>query len=227
MRFPILRWAAPALLLAIGFSPPAEAGFTSFSAGDGSEPDLMTILDNAYGLENLERMHDFDADITDEVWRNHDEVSITAIAKYAGFDQTVGVYSDASGGTHHELFTISGDYGTFATTPPSGTVSAAVTGSVFRFTDNPSGSPMWTSWAGDNADELDHMISWRIVSGEHAGSFVIAWEDYTRGGDRDFNDLVLRVDGGGDPVPEPTTLSLIGLGFVAMAARRLRRSRAS
>ena len=226
MRFPILRWALPALLLSVGFSPPAEAGFTSFTMGDGSEPDLLTILDNAYGLDNLERMHDFDADVTDEIFRNHNEVSITAVAKYAGFDQTVGVYSDASGGTYTSLFTIEGEYGTFST-PPSGTVSAQVTGSVFRLTNDPSGSPMWTSWAGDNEDGLDHMISWRIVSGEHAGSFVVAWEDYTRGGDRDFNDLVLRIDGGEEPVPEPTTLSLLGLGFVALAARRLRRSRAS
>ena len=227
MRFPILRWAAATLLLTIGLSPPAQAGFTSFTMRNGNEPDLLTILDSTYGLDNLERMHDFDADVTDEVWTNYSSIDVTAVAKYAGFDQTVGVLSGAAGGTYHELFTISGDYGSFATTPPSGTVSASVTGAAFRFTDNPSGSPMWCSYAGDNEDELDHMISWRIVSGEHAGSFVVAWEDYYRGGDGDYNDLVLRIDGGEEPVPEPTTLSLIGLGFVAMAARRLRRSRAS
>ena len=226
MRFPILRGAAAALLLTVGLSPAAQAAFTSFTTGSGNEPDLLTILDNAYGLENLERMHDFDSDVTDEVWNNHGTVNVTAVAKYAGFHQTVGVISGPSGGVYTELFTIADDYGSFAI-PPSGTASAEVTGAAFRFTDDPSGSPMWCSYAGDNEDGLDHMISWRIVEGEYAGSFVVAWEDYNRGGDSDFNDLVLRIDGGGDPVPEPTTLSLIGLGFVAMAARRMRRSRAS
>ena len=225
MRFPILRWAALALLL-VGLSPPAQAAFTAFSMGAGNEPDLLTILDTAYGLENLERMHDFDADVTDEVWNNHGSINVTAVAKYAGFHQTVGVLSGVEGGDYTALFTIADDYGAFAD-PPSTAVTQAVTGSLFRITDDPSGSPMWCSASGDNDDGVDHMISWRIVSGEYAGSFVIAWEDYSLGGDGDYNDLVLRLDGAGEPVPEPTTLSLFGLGFVAMAARRLRRSRAT
>jgi hypothetical protein len=74
----------------------------------------------------------------------------------------------------------------------------------------------------DNPDTgEDHMVSWRITGGQYAGDFVMAWEDLPNLGDRDYNDLVLRVSGvTAVPVPATVWLFISGLIGVAAIARR-------
>lgn len=52
--------------------------------------------------------------------------------------------------------------------------------------------------------------------------YILAWEDLS-GGDNDFNDMVVMVESV-QPVPEPTTMGLMGLGLIGLvfAARRKR-----
>ena len=65
------------------------------------------------------------------------------------------------------------------------------------------------------------MVSWLITDGDYAGDYVIAWEDLKKLGDRDYNDLVVRVSGA-SVVPVPAAVWLFGsglLGLVGIARR--------
>ncbi len=84
-----------------------------------------------------------------------------------------------------------------------------------------------------NGQETDHMLGFHTNRG-----FLTAWEDLPLGcngklGDQDYEDLVggLLTYPDGGPVPEPTTMALLGGGFgfmmVLRATRGRRRRRAS
>ena len=66
------------------------------------------------------------------------------------------------------------------------------------------------------------MVTWKILG---TGNFVVAWEDLPGLGDKDYNDLVVQVNGAALPSPEPGTLLLLGTGFVGMRTMVRRRSR--
>ncbi len=64
--------------------------------------------------------------------------------------------------------------------------------------------------------------------GETPGTIItfVGWEDRI-GGDFDYNDLIFAfTDPPNDPVPEPGTLAMFGLGFLGLAALRRRKLRA-
>lgn len=92
------------------------------------------------------------------------------------------------------------------------------------FLRNPQGD-LFGSVVADNPDNFPHLTTYQ------AGDLlVLAYEDITGGGDRDYNDVVIAVRGLVDTetadVPEPaSTASLIGLGVVGtLLARRKRQS---
>lgn len=186
-----------------------------------NEPDLIAsggILDNIFGLGNLQRIDD---DL-DQYWNViADEVSVTAVAKYAGFTQHFG-FIDAND-----------DFTSLLYVPymnsQTNTFTIADSGSPFRFGLDPSGSPLFSSDPADNvfcgwfhcSNPYDHMVSWLITDGEYAGDYVVAWEDLKKLGDRDYNDLVVRVSGV-TVVPVPAAAWLFGAGLLTLygAARR-------
>jgi hypothetical protein len=187
-----------------------------------SEPDLIGsggILDNEFGLGNLQRIDD---DL-DQYWTiSGTEVTVTAVAKYAGFTQNFGFINDDNAFT--SLLYVP------YMNAQSNTFTVADSGSPFRFGLDPSGSPLLSSASSDNAYcawlscslPYDHMVSWLITGGEYAGDYVIAWEDLKKLGDRDYNDLVIRVSGV-SPVPVPAALWLFGTGLLSFAAVARRR----
>jgi len=188
-----------------------------------NEPDLVGtggILDNIFGLTNLQRIDD---DL-DQYWNvSANQVTVTAIAKYAGYKQDFG-FIDSNENFTSLLYVpyMNGQSNAF---------TAAQSGSPFRFGLDPSGSPLLSSDPSDNlfcgrhscTDAKDHMVSWLITDGKYRGEYVIAWEDLKNLGDRDYNDLVVRVSGV-TVVPVPAAALLFGSGLLALATVLRRRA---
>jgi len=97
---------------------------------------------------------------------------------------------------------------------------------------------VYTSIKDQNADGLDHMVTYKVMEDDGnggqvwTGAYVIAFEDRfgskfdnTGFSDRDFNDAVFEIRGF-SATPEPSTLALGGLAAVIGAGVTLRRRRA-
>ena len=190
------------------------------------EPSLIGsggILDNEFGLGRLQRIDD---DLDQYWYVAADDVTVTAVAKHAGYSQNFGFINGDDNFT--SLLYVPSMNG------QSNTFDASASGSPFRFGLDPSGSPLFSSDPSDNTvclwflctPDMDHMVSWLITEGQYAGDYVLAWEDLKFLGDRDYNDLVVRVSGVSNipavPVPAAAWLFVSGLLALGAASRRRR-----
>lgn len=86
------------------------------------------------------------------------------------------------------------------------------------------------SHASLNEDNFDHMLIFD-TSDNSVGSLlgsdvIIAIEDYWRGGDKDFKDMVVGMsDVNVNIIPEPSTLVLLGIGLMGFVSLLRKRSR--
>jgi hypothetical protein len=106
------------------------------------------------------------------------------------------------------------------------------------YLDNPTdrfgGPATYYSDTGLNADGVDHMAAYQgtgeqvqianLAAGPWLPSeYILAWEDWYGGGDRDYSDFVVMIESI-DPIPEPSILALLGLGMLGLGAIRRKRS---
>lgn len=189
----------------------APSGELSLTGRDG-------VLAHLYGNHNLSRIDDRQ----DQIWMSAGEpVTVTARARFASFSFGFG-YRDRTG-----FYSLFEPYGHRLTVSGLG---VATPFSHFSWTLSPSGAPQWSSLTTENIDLQDHMVTFFIAGGNRAGGYVLAWEDLPFLGDRDYNDLVLEVQGVHPAtIPEPATLVLLISGLILCAAvcRFRRRNRAA
>ena len=190
------------------------------------EPDLMDILDDEFGLASLQRIDDD----MDQYWTVTGEISATAVAKHAGYSQNFGLLD--GGDNFSSLLYVpymDAQNGSSDATEVGSQIRFGLTRGAMPLLGN---KPLFSSDPSENAlcnkffctPEYDHMVSWLITDGEYEGDYVLAWEDLKFLGDRDYNDLVVRVSGvSTHVVPVPAAAWLFGSGLIGLAAFARRR----
>ncbi len=223
----------------------ANAGFTPIGPPSGFELTHAEVLQSFYGgvftadiggisFDNgtifAERVNDFGfpgvivaetsdgLGINDEFWAG---LSVIVVPRYVGGTDETG------------LGLIDGD-GAFIPVAPSDAIgqefAVDLSNGVNRWAlANATTGDLLTSNPSDNADQLDHMVTYRIDSKDSnfGTRWVIFWEDRLDGQlgfDLDYNDAVFEIIA----VPAPGTFAALALASVfpglSLGARR-RRSR--
>lgn len=200
--------------LAAFATPAARAGFTQVNPAGDSELGHAAILSATYGGSfhasglnfvgngmTAKRLDDTTGGTagfmnlvlgtggSDQCWTNG-VVSARAIARFAGYEQTLGVIPGETGGTFQNLFTVSG-YGVNV----QGSVSGLdLTGNMFRFARG-GGGEMFTSLDIDNFGAMDQMVSYCLTGPNGLRKYLLFFEDagIADNSDYDFNDMVIEI----------------------------------
>ncbi len=134
--------------------------------------------------------------------------------RYAGFNQALGYRYN--GRDTVLISNISNGY-------PYNNLSVYINvpnGGPFSWVDITDGG-RWYSNDLLNSDNKDHFIAFTTPNTPNAGEYILAFEDLRNLGDKDYNDLIVKVTQVA-PVPEPSTLLLVGAGIIGVCLTRKR-----
>jgi hypothetical protein len=158
-------------------------------------------------------------------------VSVTFLGGVAGFADTFGWYAINPANPNvvppaASQHAIAGNSHTATPTPVGQTMTFnAGAGSDYGFYLN-NGSQTFFSQSSLNSDSTQHFAIFTDGT-----SFYIGSEDVAGGGDRDYNDMLVKITpsapGGPTDVPEPMSMSMLGGGLIVLGGliRYARRSR--
>jgi hypothetical protein len=155
----------------------------------------------------------------DQIWTDGD-VTVTAYAKYASYQQAFG-WNGGGLGTEFELLVDETDIG------GAGVVFSITQGEQFLWGYQATRCPWWGPgmewWSKPDKHSHcvgeDHMVTYFIEGASPDETvYAIFMEDvrFTEGSDRDYNDFVVEIRA----IPEPATLLLFGLGGLTLLKRR-------
>ncbi|HZF17748.1 MAG TPA: DUF4114 domain-containing protein [Steroidobacteraceae bacterium] len=242
----VCRTAVATALLAI--TAPAFSTPINMSSG---EQNLQQILNGITvgGHSSINVLTDQVA--PDELWAaaaGGGSVSQIIIELAGNRDvNSFGIYDAANPGNQLQLFSGpsgSGSRSIFAFLNDNCIeLNMVTTGTCFNanrfgfYLQTDSHGPKWYSEVDLNADRSDHLVAYEGVGdwvdlpstapGPWGGDqYVLAFEDLPRSGwDYDYNDFVVMVNSVHE-VPEPATITIMGMGLVALGIAVQRRRRA-
>jgi hypothetical protein len=198
------------------------------------EPGIRGIMNKLYGEGNFARVDDG----YDNLWSyaSLENGSAQFEAKFSAVGRaTFGFFGGTNSARFNPLFSVTNNGFANPNNAKKAVLDPDKTHDPFRFGaffGSGRVGKLYSSEEEQNFFDLDHMVTFKITSGDHAGAYVLAWEDARLLGDRDYQDLVVQVNGvktfNAPPsamptVPAPAAMALgsLGLGFVGW----LRRSR--
>jgi len=157
---------------------------------------------------------------TDQIW-DDGATKIYAKARYASYAQNFGYNTDSDDNGIYEtwnyLFSVNQGY------DQTGQASPDLTG--LDWTWGRQGTTVNSSYAVDNPDDVDHMLTYKVTGLPGQGSWTVwllRWDDQTikcgSGSDRDFNDSVIEIRA--VPVPGAVLLGMLGLGVAGWKLRK-------
>lgn len=225
MKTKIAAMLSTAALIAAG----AQAGTITPIGAPASNPtpglpdqhNHAEIMGDIFGGVFVQNGNDFSNGIV-EVKRVDDDNDKTydfleweahAIARWAGANQGFGTQDG-------KLFDVTGQF-----TAVTGDVLGQPGDNGIEFVryGNENNTITASTNPASNVDGKDHAVTytWSVNGVPATNRYLIFFEDSAESSvytDTDYNDLVVEVIG--TPIPEPTSLALIGLGGLAMLRRR-------